>query len=392
MTPAKASPRVTGRREGRADPLPAVRKGQNVRRRLPARHSSRQRGVVDAAVLAADDQRDPAAGKGVEGGERRQHVGGQAVVDEADPVHRADGGEPAGQPLVPGGGGAQRLVVVRAFDAEGAQHAPGDQRVPPVVPARQPERVQPRRAWLVGFQHPLDAGREQAGAGADQLAVAVGDGEFGARLGAGGQLVAVVLLDAAVPGQVVGVQRGHRGDRRGRGEVGRLVAGDLDHPVVAVAGQGGVVRSGADVAAHHRPVPEAGQQVAEDRGGGGLALGAGDADDPVPVGLLQPQPEAAGQHHTRLPQPVGLRAVAADPRGLHHDLAAQQRVKAAVGGGQDVLVSRFSRCGVVVHEDGLDAERAQLAEVRLALAAETPDADASPAQVAPSPASAVPGS
>ena len=102
-------------------------------------------------------------------------------------------------------------------------------------------------------------------------------------------------------------------------------------------------------------------------------------------------PEAAGQHHTRLPQPVGLPAVAADPWGLHHDLAAQQRAKAAVGGGQDVLVSTFSHCGIVVHKHGLDAERAQLAEVRLALAAETPDADASPRR-SPSPASVVPGS
>src|SRR6202046_4219130 len=64
-----------------------------------------------------------------------------------------------------------------------------------------------------------------------QVAVPVGDGQVGAGLSAGGQLVAVVVLDAAVPVQVVGVQGGDRDDRRRAGPGGGLVARRLGHPV-----------------------------------------------------------------------------------------------------------------------------------------------------------------
>ncbi len=93
-------------------------------------------------------------------------------------------------------------------------------------------------ARVVGLADPLDARPEQAGALAEQLAVAVGDRQVRARLGRRGELVAVVALDAAVPREVVRVQRRDRGDRRGDREVGRRVAGDLDHPVVVVASAG----------------------------------------------------------------------------------------------------------------------------------------------------------
>ena len=205
-------------------------------------HALRERGVVDAAVLAADDQRDPPAGEGVEGGERRQHVGGQRVVDERDAADRADRGEAAGQR-----GEAAAAAASRSSSAAGGQAAS------PAAAARArarrgrsarcggcacragpggPSRSAPGSS--VSLTHST-RGPSSADALAQQLAVAVGDGEVRARLGRGRQLVAVVALDAAVPGQVVGVQRRHGGDRRGHREVGRRVAGHLDHPVVVVA-------------------------------------------------------------------------------------------------------------------------------------------------------------
>src|SRR6266700_1907653 len=83
-----------------ADAGAAVGEGQDAGGRVASQHAGRQRGVVDAAVVAAHDQRDPAAGEGVQGGQGGQDVGGQAVVDEADAGHRADGREPARQRLV----------------------------------------------------------------------------------------------------------------------------------------------------------------------------------------------------------------------------------------------------------------------------------------------------
>src|SRR6202000_1291687 len=55
--------------------------------------------------------------------------------------------------------------------------------------------------------------------------------------------------DAAVPREMVWVQRRHRGDRRGDREVGRRVAGDLDHPVVVVTAALRVIGRGTEVAA-----------------------------------------------------------------------------------------------------------------------------------------------
>ena len=220
---------------------------------------------------------------------------GSGVKPAAAAASRSSSAAAAGQFAVAGGGG------------ECAQHGAGDQRVAPVVPAGQPQVVHPGRTGFVGLADPLDPRPEQAGPLAQQVAVAVGDGEVRARLGRGRQLVAVVALDAAVPGQVVGVQRRHRGDRRGHRQVGRGVAGHLDHPVVVVAGRLRVVGRDAEVAADQGPVAEAAQQVADDRRGGGLALGAGDVDGPGQVRLVHPQAKAADQGHPGRAQLVAPR-------------------------------------------------------------------------------------
>ena len=173
----------------------------------------------------------------------------------------------------------------------------------------------PGRARVVGLADPLDARPEQAGALAEQFAVAVGDGQVRARLRRRGKLVAVVTLDAAVPREVIGVQRRDGGDRRGDREVGRRVAGDLDHPVVVVAAAVRVIGRGTEVAADQGLAAEPVQQVADDRGGRRLALGAGDVDDPGQVGLVRPQAKAADQRHPGRAQFGRRGAVGADARG-----------------------------------------------------------------------------
>src|SRR5205823_599793 len=101
-------------------------------------HPGGQRRVVDAAVVPADDERDAAAGKRVQGGQGGQDIGGQAVVDEGDAVDGGDRGQPAGQVLVALGRLAQLGVV--GPDTHGGQAAARDQRVAPVVLAEQAER------------------------------------------------------------------------------------------------------------------------------------------------------------------------------------------------------------------------------------------------------------
>ena len=219
-----------------ADAGTAVGEGQDAGGRGAGHHAGGQRGVVDAAVVAAHDQRDPAVREGVQRGQRGQHVGGEAVVDEADAGHGAGRGEPARQRLVAGRRRAQPVIVAgtRLDQAQRDQAAAGDERVAAVVPAGKAERLHPVRARVVALADPLDPRPEQRGVLGEQVAVAVGHGELGARLGARGQLVPVVLLHSPVPVQVIWVQRGHRDHRRRARQVGGLVTGDLDDPVVIV--------------------------------------------------------------------------------------------------------------------------------------------------------------
>ena len=219
----------------------------------------------------------------------------------------------------PGGRLPQRGVVTGLGHAQGAQAGPGDQGVAPAVRAQQAERAHPVRVRVVAGVHPLHPRAEQRHPLPEQAAVAVGHGQVRAWLGAHRQLVPVVVLHALVPGQVIGVQRGHRDDRRRAAQIGGLVAGGLDHPVVVIlASLGRFPRRLADVPADHAPVAPPGEQVARDRRGAALALGPGDAQHPVPGSFLEPQAQPAHDRDAarlQLPQVV---AVAADARRLDH--------------------------------------------------------------------------
>ena len=336
--------------------------------------------------MAADDEGDAPAGEGVQRGQGGQHVRGQAVVDEGDAAGRADRGEPARQRLVAGRGRAQRGVIGGARHAEGGQAAAGDEGVAAVVAAGQAERLHPGGGGVVVLADPVDPRAEQRGVLAEQGAVAVGHGELGAGLGARGQLVPVVLLDPPVPVEVVRVQRGDRDHGRRAGQVGGLVAGHLDDPVVEVARVVRVVGHGADVAADHAPVAQAGEQVPGERGGGALALGAGHAQDAPQVRLGEPQAQAAHHRDARRGQLGHLGPVPGQARGLHHHVAALEGGQAAVGGGEHRAPAgnRQGRPGrMVVDQDRLDPQRQQLAQVGVAFPAQAPDPHLSAGQVGP---------
>ena len=122
-------------------------------------------------------------------------------------------------------------------------------------------------------------------------------------------------------------------------------------------------------------VAQPAQQVAGDRGGGALALGAGDAHDPrrgPPPGSHRPRPP--GHRHARAASSADVGAVAADARGLDHDLAAGQRVQARRRRWR-APAARPPRPAAGRRPAPARAQGAQLAQVRQALDAEAPDAD-----------------
>ena len=123
------------------------------------------------------------------------------------------------------------------------------------------------------------------------------------------------------------MQRRHRHDRRRDGDVGGLVARHLDDPQSASA-----ERRDRRAARRccRRPArrARAARAVAGDRGGGALALGAGDAHDPVAVDLLSHRPRPPTTATPAAVQRRDLGPVAADARGLDHDVAAGQRRRA----------------------------------------------------------------
>jgi len=164
--------------------------------------------------VAAHDEGDAFRRVGVESGDGREHVGGKAVVHEGHTCHRADRAEAALQCLESLGSGSEGGGVAGFGDAETEQAGAGDHGVSLVVGARETESLQPWTGEVVVCRDPLDARPELRRPLAKERAVAVGDREIATRLGAGRELVAKVLLDAAVPVEMVRVERRHGDDRR----------------------------------------------------------------------------------------------------------------------------------------------------------------------------------
>ena len=177
--------------------------------------------VVDAAVLAADDQRDPP----VRGRPRPRRA--SAARWSTGCRRRTVTPSTRGRPAAAGSRGrrspapprARALVVVGAGHAAWpARTARAISALRAVVGAEQAEA----RGPVVGGSRRRPTPTRPAGRAGRRRSRSSGLSPFAtvrsrARPGAQRQLVAVVGLDvAAVPGQVVGVQRGDRDDRRGR--------------------------------------------------------------------------------------------------------------------------------------------------------------------------------
>ena len=183
------------------------------------------------------------------------------------------------------------------------------------------------------------------------------------------------------------MQRRDGDDRRAHREVGGLVARDLDHPALGIGRRGRVPGRGAQVAADDGAAPEPGEEVAQDRGRRALALGARDGHHPVELApggsVVEPQPEAAGDRHAGDLQRDDVGAVAGDARGLHHHVALDELVDAAVLGGEHRPAVDLVGGRRVVDEHHLGAGLGGPGDAGPPLDPHAPDADLQPAEVVP---------
>ena len=188
----------------------------------------------------------------------------------------------------------------------------------------------------------------------------------------------VVGVAVTMPIQVVLVQiRDHRHGRRG-GQQRRLLTGDLRDDDRTVARR--QVRKGrADVACDDDVDARAGEQVPEERRGGALALGAGDADGAAPCR----DTNQSAALEIRIPErrsssKIGCRH---GTPGLTNTMS-QALKRARCSGPRNTArrprCPRAPRSGPTHVVDGLDAGRARgggRPGHRDAFAAETPDPD-----------------
>ena len=194
------------------------------------------------------------------------------------------------------------------------------------------------------------------------------------------QLVAPIRLDAAVPVEMLLMQRGQHGDVALPGEIRRLVARHLDHRgIQPVARQ--FRHRHADIARRHRVPADTAQDVRDQRRRRALALGAGDADRPACRRIGEPQIEQRGEPHAVRPRLYHQRIVEADARRLHHHVEAADRRgdRRAPADQRHIDVTVAVR--IVQHRDRqARIALAQEPQCRPALARETPDRNASAAQ------------
>ncbi len=367
-----------------ADVRAIVRHGEDKRVQGTDPKADSQWTVVDAAAVTTDDECDSAVVEGIDGRERRQDVRRQAVVDEADPAHRPDHLQPAVQTGKTLRGGPQLVVVVRLGHTELPQTCLGNCRVAPVVEAEKPQRPGPVADCVVVGVHPSHPRAEEVPMGTDQVTVTVGDGQLGAGLRAGGQLVTVVRLGiAVVPRQMIGMQGGECDHRRGTRQVGRLVAGHLHDPEVVLGADPRIVRRHTDVARDQASVAEPGQQVPGNGRGRALALGSGHTQHLRPVGLGKPQAHTTHHRDAALFQAAHGRAVPRDPRRLDNELTAGEGVKSAGRGRQQRSALDVGTGGSVVDEHRVEPQGEAGPQVGFALAAQAVETDRAATQVRP---------
>ncbi|MCW0417269.1 hypothetical protein NB689_003023 [Xanthomonas sacchari] len=165
------------------------------------------------------------------------------------------------------------------------------------------------------------------------------------RMGDQFELVGDVTRLAAVPVQMLGKQVQHQRQLRPRaaaGHVAGLVAGQFDRPVLRRRHRRQHLQQRhADVADQAGAMAAGAQQVRQQRGGGALALGAGDADaaghHAVGAGVFgEPQGGAADEAGAARRGGLCLGPVRTDPGRLDHHIERGQ----ALGGGLGLDMQR----------------------------------------------------
>ena len=359
-------------------------------------HGIREIRPVDAAVVAARQQRDATRPEAVQRRERGVRRGADRIVDVRDAIANAQRLQPMRQRLERGcvrrqgfGIEPQRLDSRQHSAQVAAIVAPGQRHVAGV------EHRMPTAMHDIAAQMPAVGSAEEAHLALRQChrrqraVLAVEDRD--ARLGSGEQCKFVVDITrfAAVPVEVLGEDVGRDRDLRrhpGCGNVAGLVAGQFDHPEfwrLHIARLTDILQfqhRQADVPAQRGAVAARAQQVREQRRGGALALGAGDADR-ARVGVFgEPQRGAADETRAAFGRRQRFRPVGTDARRFDHHLERRQALGAGIGVGGQQCVAQRVRLGDFSGrtEQGQRQCRqttTQRAIRRAALAAPTPQRD-----------------
>ena len=228
----------------------------------------------------------------------RVGIGRLRIVDEYDPAKSADLLHPMSEP----GKGQEGAGDALGLDAERPRGGVGERRVLPVVgAAKRPRRLKiGRRRGLYARHHPVfadpDVGERRflaryrddarrAGARfeprvdfAARLVVDADQGDVG--MGDQALLHRRVAGKVAVPVEMVGGDVDKEADaRRERGGEIDLIGRALDDVRPPGCGRRQVKHGHADVASHRHLATGFLQHVGDQRGGGRLAVGAGDGDE-----------------------------------------------------------------------------------------------------------------
>ncbi len=178
----------------------------------------------------------------------------------------------------------------------------------------------------------LQAGKQRVGS--------VEQGDPRPAFGHQRQLVAHIARLVAMPVQMLGKQIQHQcqlGTRAAAPDITGLIAGQLDRPIRRRRLRCQHFQKGlADISDQGGAMPGCAQHVRQQRSGGALALGAGDADDARHAAVRlrvfgKPQRGAANEMRALRSGSQCLGAIRADAGRLHDDLESSQRLRAGIG-------------------------------------------------------------
>ena len=257
------------------------------RLRCAGAHRIGERLPVESAIVTADEQRDAPVAIDVERGETRVRGRTDRIVDPQHAIAHAQRLQAMRERHEVRGRTCQRQGV----DAEGLDRGQHGAKIAAVVPARQRQSgrvhhgggaaMQDVAAQVptVGRAEPADLTPRQRQRGQARV-IRIEHRDAWPRARDQRQLVLDVLRLAAVPVQVLGEDVGDHRDvgpyTAGR-DIAGLVTRQFDRPGVRLRIEQ-LQQGQPDVAGQRRAQAMRAQQMGQQRGGGALALGAGDAD------------------------------------------------------------------------------------------------------------------